>query len=329
MRTNHLSRLLAVLTASIALGALGLALAQEEEPLGHAPLVGDVANGARLYRMNCSVCHGFDGAGAGPARSSLHTPPADHRDGSLMNARDDRMLLDVIQGGCAARGCSKAMPGFSTALDDLETWDVVAYLRSLHMPLSFFFPRLDQYVVKTYAIGTLGNEDFQKGQRERLQEVVGKSFPKQGLPKTVFTLFREDKHRVSPELVPQDPRRLALLKKESKLGYVLFLDIAGPRGGRVPVGLALDRNYTITKLVTTVTDPGLAGEYNKRLEKYVGMGLRGEKPAFTTVSPKDKVKDKVALHFDKEVTGMYTVAVEAANCFELEERDRSWADDTF
>ncbi|HOX46823.1 MAG TPA: cytochrome c [Myxococcota bacterium] len=325
----HIPRCLTLLTASCALFALGLAVAQEEEPVGRAPLVGDVANGTRLYRMNCAVCHGFDGSGAGPAKVTLRTPPADHRDGSLMNARDDRMLMDVIRAGCANRGCSKAMPGFSAALDDLETWDVVAYLRSLHLPLSFFFPRLDQYVVKTYAIGTLGNEDFQKGQRERLQEHVGKLDPKQGLPHTVFTLFREDKHRVSPELVPQDPRRLALLKKESKLGYVLFLELAGPRGGKVPVGLALDRNYTITKMVTTLTDPALAGEYNKRLEKYVGMGQRGEKPAFSTVNPKDKAKDKVALHFDKEVTRTYAVAVEAANCFELEERDRSWADDTF
>ncbi len=328
MRTHTLSRQLALLVALVALSALGQALG-DEEPAAGAPLVGDVPNGTRLYRMNCAVCHGFDGSGQGPARATLRTPPADHRDGSLMNARDDRMLVDAIQGGCAARGCSKAMPAFSASLDDLETWDLVAYLRSLHMPLAYFFPRLDQYLVKTYAIGTLGNEDFQKGQRERLKEHVGKLDPKQGLPQTVFTLFREDQHRISPELVPQDPRRLALLKKESKLGYVLFMEIAGPRGGKVPVGLALDRNYTLKGLVTTVTDPGLAGEYNKRLERYVGMGQRGDKPSFVTVNPKDKVKDKVALHFDREVTKMYAVAVEAANCFELEERDRSWADDTF
>jgi mono/diheme cytochrome c family protein len=311
------------------LGVLGLATAQEQELTPAAPLVGDVANGTRLFRMNCSVCHGFDGSGQGPARATLRQPPADQRDGSLMNARDDRMLFEVIQNGCAKRGCSRAMPAFGSALDDLETWDLVAYLRSLHLPLAFFFPRLDQYVVKTYAIGTLGNEDFQKGQRERLQEFAGKLDPKQGLPQTVFTLFREDRHRVSPELVPQEPRRLALLKKDNKLGYVLFLSLDGPRGGKVPVGLALDRNYTIVKLVTTLVDPGLAGEFNKRLEKYVGMGQRGDKPAFSTVNPKDKVKDKVAQHFDKEITRLYAIAVEAANCFELEERDRSWADDTF
>jgi len=101
------------------------------------------------------------------------------------------------------------------------------------------------------------------------------------------------------------------------------MELIGPRKRKVPIGLAMDRNYTIVKLVTTLDDPGLAGEYNRRLEKYVGMGKRGDAPVFKTG------RDKVSKIFDKAAIRVYALAVETANAYELEERERSWADDTF
>lgn len=286
------------------------------------PMVGDVTNGTHLYRVHCSVCHGFMGAGNGPAKVTLKKAPANLRDGSLMNSRDDSMLFSTIQQGCKGAGCSAAMPGFGSELGTLDVWDVLAYLRSIHVPLTSFFPRVDQYVVKRYHIGQLGNEDFQDGQKERLRKRIGKVKPEE-LIQTVFTLFKAPQHRRSPELVPQQPRRLAMLKKPNKLGFVLFMELQGPRNRKVPVGISLDVNYTITKLVTTMADPGVAGEYNKRLEKYVGMGKRGDDPRFKTG------KDKMSKIFDKAVQHIYALAVEGANCFELEEKNRSWADGTF
>ncbi len=295
------------------------AKAQEE---GSLPMNGDISNGTRLYRVHCTVCHGFHGSGDGPARATLKKAPADHRNGSLMNARDDQMLLSTVLNGCHTRGCSKAMPAFGDGLNSLDAWDLVAYLRSLHMPLVNFFPKVSQYLVKQYHIGHLGNDDFKDGQMERLKKYAGRVSP-QDLTKTIFPLFKADSRRPNPELVPQEPRRLARLKKADKLGYVLFMEMIGPRKRKVPIGLAIDRNYAIVKLVTTLDDPGQAGEYNRRLEKYVGMGKRGDAPKFKTG------RAKVNRIFDKAVIRVYALAVEAANAFELEERERSWADDTF
>jgi mono/diheme cytochrome c family protein len=286
------------------------------------PFIGDVTNGTNLYRMNCAVCHGFDGSGKGPAVSTLKTQPADHRDGSLMNARDNQMIYRVIQLGCKGSGCKGAMPAFTDSLDKLDTWDLVAYLRSLHLPITAFFPKVDQYLVKRYTIGKLGNRDFKEGQIERLKEVLKKVDPAD-LPQTVFTLFRSHRRRPSPELIPQEPRRLAQLHKGNKIGYVFFMTLHGPRGKKIPVGLALDTDYAITKLVTTISDPGLAGEYNQRLEKYAGLGKRGDLPKFAIS------RDKVGKLFDNAATRVYMLAVEAANAYELEERERSWADGTF
>lgn len=316
------------MTAVVAIGLLGAAVlgtvpaaaAGQDEGV---PFVGDVTNGTRLYRVHCAVCHGFKGTGKGPALSTLKTQPADHADGSLMNALDNQLVFRAIQMGCRGVGCAGAMPAFADEIDKLSTWDLVAFLRTLHLPLAAFFPRVDQYLVKSYTIGQVGDRDFKEGQKERLKKVLKKMPAGKDLTQTVFTLFRANRRRSSPELVSQEPRELAKLNKGNKIGYVLFMTLEGPRGREVPVGLGLDTDYEITKLVATVDDPGVAGEYNSRLEKYVGMGKRGRLPDF------DISNDKVGRIFDRAVTRVYMLAVEAANAYELEERERSWADGTF
>ncbi len=301
---------------------LGAAAWADEETA--PPLIGDVVNGGKLYRANCAVCHGYDGSGQGPAAKVLgKTRPADHRDGSVMNSLDDRLLFARIREGCRAAGCAATMPAFAD-LDTLETWDLVAFLRSLHLPLQSFFSLVDQYLVKRYSIGQLGPDEFRAGQLERIQKFAGKVDQKD-LQQTAFTLFRADPRRPSPELVPQEPRRLAELTKDNKLGYVFFMDFVDPRGARIPVGLALDPNFTITRLVAAGGDPGKANELNTRLEKFIGLGKRGDRPDFKTADKKDKVQAS----FDEAVRRLYVIAVEAANAYELEEKDRSWADGTF
>jgi mono/diheme cytochrome c family protein len=300
------------------LGLAFSAVADEQSQV----LSGDVANGRRLFRIHCAVCHGFDGSGKGPGAASLKIKPADLRDGSLMNARDDDMLFRAVQLGCKGIGCKGGMPAFSDVLSKLSTWDILAYLRTLHMPLVEFFPKVDRYLVKRYTIGKIGKEKFQEGQMERLEDALGKVDPKD-LTQTVFTLFRANRRRLSPELVPQQPQKLAQLKKGNKIGYVLFMTLIGPRGRKIPIGLGLDTGYSIVKLVTTQTDPSLSAEYNEIFKRYEGLGKRGDKPDFNIS------KDKLGKIFDKAVTRVYMLAVEAANAYEFEERDRSWADGTF
>ena len=55
----------------------------------------------------------------------------------------------------------------------------------------------------------------------------------------------------------------------------------------------------------------------------VGQGQRGKTPDFNFS------KDKVGKIFDKAVTRVYMLATEAANAYEFDERERSWADGTF
>ncbi len=64
-----LVRVAACLIGCGMLGAVGSAVAQEEEP--------PAASGRALYLQYCSACHGMEGKGDGPVAQALKEKPAD------------------------------------------------------------------------------------------------------------------------------------------------------------------------------------------------------------------------------------------------------------
>lgn len=99
------------------------------------PLAGDVEHGRRLYVMNCASCHGVEADGTGPASDFLWPLPRDHRDAAYMLSRSDEQLFKAVAHG--GRGVSRSylMPPWNDVFDRFETWNLVAYMRSLTQPL--------------------------------------------------------------------------------------------------------------------------------------------------------------------------------------------------
>lgn len=77
---------------------------------------GDAADGGRLYRSNCLVCHGPEG-------NMIEGIDLAH--GKFRRASSDAAVIRIIQNGVAGT----AMPPHS--LTDLQCGNIVAYLRSL------------------------------------------------------------------------------------------------------------------------------------------------------------------------------------------------------
>jgi cytochrome c553 len=94
----------------------------------------NVAPGKALYQQYCSVCHGPQGKGNGPAAAAMHPKPRDHTDGTYMNALSDAHLRKVIGQGGAAVGRSPLMPSWKTTLTPEQIGDVITYLRTLAVP---------------------------------------------------------------------------------------------------------------------------------------------------------------------------------------------------
>ncbi len=82
--------------------------------------------GRRLFLEHCALCHGERADGRGVRREGLSSPPRDFTDPSLRRKTSPRRMFFEIREG--VRGT--AMPSWK-ALDEGQTWDLVAFLRSV------------------------------------------------------------------------------------------------------------------------------------------------------------------------------------------------------
>jgi cytochrome c oxidase cbb3-type subunit 3 len=78
------------------------------------------ANGAALFKQNCSMCHGTDGKGF----AALKTP--DFTDLKWQASLKDKGIAEVIKDG--KKGTT--MPSFGDKLKDEEIQALVGYIRS-------------------------------------------------------------------------------------------------------------------------------------------------------------------------------------------------------
>lgn len=96
--------------------ALGAAAAQERSERNAYTSPADVAAGARLYRPLCSNCHGQQGQGWPGFTPNLA--------GELHHVTADGDIYDLLHAGIPGTD----MPSFT--LDERETWQIVAFVRS-------------------------------------------------------------------------------------------------------------------------------------------------------------------------------------------------------
>jgi mono/diheme cytochrome c family protein len=85
-----------------------------------------IVNGERLFRQNCSICHGADATGDGEAAASTPRRPADL---TAPHARDHTAgdMFWWISHGIPKSG----MPGFAPDLAEDERWDLVNFIHTL------------------------------------------------------------------------------------------------------------------------------------------------------------------------------------------------------
>ena len=88
----------------------------------------DMAAAKRNYDTFCANCHGSGGKGDGSAGATLATHPAHFSDCAMMGKMSDDTMFNVIKTGGGATGRSRDMPARSSAFEDGEIHDLVAFL---------------------------------------------------------------------------------------------------------------------------------------------------------------------------------------------------------
>jgi len=85
----------------------------------------NLAEGGEIYERQCAFCHGRDGTGQGPGGAQFYPPVP-----SLVEA--NRELSEAQMHAVIRQGVRyTAMPSFSKALSEEQTWKVVAWVRRL------------------------------------------------------------------------------------------------------------------------------------------------------------------------------------------------------
>jgi hypothetical protein len=180
------------------------------------------------------------------------------------------------------------------------------------------FPEADRYIVKSYKVDTYA--------LERLKKSLGRDIALAEASGDVFTLFNTGSG--SPlDLVPQQPRQLDQLKRKMKVGYVVFMPFKKPEGGELQLAVAIEsKNLTIQKLLAMDRDGHEDRDLNKLLSRFAGKGdrrLSGQAKARVAVGGGGKGLQQL----ESAVTDVYLRVAELATAYEVDERERTWADD--
>jgi mono/diheme cytochrome c family protein len=84
-----------------------------------------LATAQKLFEVNCSTCHGPNGAGDGPAAGVLTRKAFDFTDANVMRTITDGELFWKMSAG------RPPMPPWQDLLSETERWELVNYLRTL------------------------------------------------------------------------------------------------------------------------------------------------------------------------------------------------------
>lgn len=90
-------------------------------------------DGARLFAINCTHCHGQQGMGDGPVAGYLpDLPPNLHA--SAVQQKPDKVLYTIVTHG------ENVMPAFEPFLSQEERWALVKFLRTFPDQAPFSIP---------------------------------------------------------------------------------------------------------------------------------------------------------------------------------------------
>ena len=88
-----------------------------------------IDQGADLFAVHCTPCHGADGNGGGKLATTLPVPPADLTAAHLWMHSDGELFWWISDGMETPDG-AQVMPGFAGVMDEDSRWALIDYIRA-------------------------------------------------------------------------------------------------------------------------------------------------------------------------------------------------------
>jgi mono/diheme cytochrome c family protein len=89
------------------------------------PTAASIAQGKKMYEIDCEMCHGKDGDGKGDLAADMKVKLADYHDPAALKDHTDGELFYIIKNG------KGEMPSEGDRAKPYAMWNLVNYIRSL------------------------------------------------------------------------------------------------------------------------------------------------------------------------------------------------------
>lgn len=270
---RHAARLL-----TLALVVAAPALAEGERP----PLVGDPVNGEKLYKA--------------ASKKAVKV------DGNWLNAVSEARALRALQ---------KGADGFPRLRSDneLDLYDVLAYLRSRNTDIADLQPEADHVLIS--------DPELDKHAAARLKDRA-KLEATEGDDHRVFAFYKLGKggDEGLRRVFMDDHKKRDALKPKKKVGYVVFVPLKGLRGGKLEAAIAVSPDINITSVVIRGPDGEMPADLNQAARRFVGQGGRGKYDALRAVGAGKAIRELA-----KPLSEAFLRGMEHVYMFEVEERE--------
>lgn len=271
----------------VVLGAASIEAAPRAQP---APYIGDVVHGEALLK-------------AGDANIPV--------DGAWLNA--------FTYEDAVAR-LAKGNDGFPRVESDnvLDRWDALSAVQARNTLLVPLLMGGDTVLISATKL----DDNAQARLRDKAQ------VPAAALDedRRVFTVFKlgaaelgaASNVRTTPYSLVRDTdsRQRDQLKKDSKVGYVVFVKIPGFRGGAYEAAFAVDKSIRVEGVVIRAPDGSAPADLNQAAARFIGKGARGQYAPLKAGGAGRSVGE-----LERPLSDAFLVAAESIYMYEVAERE--------
>lgn len=274
-----------MITALVLVPLLSLSTAPGEES---RPVAGDVVHGDKLLKE---------------AEASVRV------DGAWINRYSDEVILKLLENG---------KDGFPEVDSDnlLDRWDVLAALRTRNTDLR----DLTNDATHVYVAETKLDENAEKRLQDQGKitkfEKARRVFALYSLPPDNVNSGEKPGDRPFVFITPKETKKRDILKKDKKTGYVVFMPLAGFKGGGYEVAFAVDKDIKITRAVVRDAKGNEPDDLNQAAQRFVGKGARGKYEEL-----KAGGAGKAVAELQTPLSQAFLSAMEAVYMYEVDERD--------